>query len=423
MSVLSSFEKRVPDYVPSVSLPDWRYKLGFFATFTLLFLHPFWGNARVPAAILMILGLAWWVIDKHVRQDASQHRWVLLMACVAIPVFASWPGSFDSGETLEHVVLMVGMVFMGSALIAVLQQPGAPDLIKWLFAGLLILWVFDGLLQMFLGRDLLWLPQRLTTHGSRVVGMYGHHLYLSWVLLLLLPLTLWGLMQKRPYLALMILLATGVVIMGTGLRAAFLSWLIVSAAFLWHLKLPRKSMIVVGLVALLGAAVALSPIAQRKLADTKLDSLTFEQVDKLLNGRGYIWETGWLMFRDNLVTGVGSGAYSAAYNTYSYRPNDIFGPNSGREPPYHAHQMYVAILAERGMLGGIGILFAWLLLLRWYFKAAPLVRERARPFAISLFAVAFPINTQPPMLKMWWVPLFVFIVAALLSALSDQEDA
>jgi putative inorganic carbon (HCO3(-)) transporter len=90
------------------------------------------------------------------------------------------------------------------------------------------------------------------------------------------------------------------------------------------------------------------------------------------------WQAGWYMFLDHPWLGVGAGNYSDAYATYFV--------GSWREALGHAHNYYLNMLAELGLIGG-GVL---LLLLGIVFKqlGGPLVRSEAQrdSFARALLA-------------------------------------
>jgi O-antigen ligase len=60
------------------------------------------------------------------------------------------------------------------------------------------------------------------------------------------------------------------------------------------------------------------------------------------------WQAGWNMFVDHTWLGVGAGNYAQAY------PDYFIG--SWREPLGHAHNYYLNILAELGVMGGAVLL-------------------------------------------------------------------
>ncbi|HEY0581458.1 MAG TPA: O-antigen ligase family protein, partial [Chloroflexota bacterium] len=90
------------------------------------------------------------------------------------------------------------------------------------------------------------------------------------------------------------------------------------------------------------------------------------------------WQAGWYMFLDHPWLGVGAGNYSDAYATYFV--------GSWREALGHAHNYYLNMLAELGLIGG----GALLLLLGIVFKqlGGPLVRSEAQrdSFARAMLA-------------------------------------
>lgn len=62
-----------------------------------------------------------------------------------------------------------------------------------------------------------------------------------------------------------------------------------------------------------------------------------------------LWKTALLMFRDHPVFGVGNGNYAAEYNTYVYRYPQLY---CGFKT-YPAHNTYLKILSELGIVGEI----------------------------------------------------------------------
>jgi putative inorganic carbon (hco3(-)) transporter len=63
------------------------------------------------------------------------------------------------------------------------------------------------------------------------------------------------------------------------------------------------------------------------------------------------WQAGWLMFLDHPWLGVGAGNYAEAYSTYFV--------GTWREALGHAHNYYINMLAELGIVGG-GVLLVLL---------------------------------------------------------------
>ena len=411
---------RQTSWISDLDLPDWRYGLGLFAAAMMFVWHPFSGGPRVPTLILFLLGIAFWVMCwKRLASDQVQRRWLLIIACLGIPTLLSLITSHSPEHTAIRLLLVLGMFVVGSAMIEVFRLPSSLELLKRVLSILLVIWIVDALVQMAFGKDLLGVPLMEGSVAPRVVGMNASHLYLQWVLVLSLPVLLWALLPNHPYKSILLLLAAGVVIQGSGVRAAWLSWLIVAGVFFWRLRIPKKWLIVIGLLVSLVITATFSPVAQKKLEALTIEQVNFEQMNKLLNGRLVLWEVGWLMFKDQPLTGIGADAYRQAYGTYSYRENDRYRPG-GKIGVTHPHHIYVAIAAETGAIGIIGMLGIWVAIMFWYFRRPKEMRLRAEPYAVGLLAVMFPVNSQPLIYKTWWVPLLVFFAAALLASLEER---
>lgn len=413
---------RLTHQLKQLELPDWRHGLGLFAAIMLYFWHPFSGGARAPSAILFLLGLYFWATAwKTLAADQTQRRWLFIIACLAIPNLLSLPTSYSTEHTVGRLGLIFLMWVVGSVLIEVLRQPGALRLLRTGLAATVALWIVDGLVQLLLGFDLLGVPQAGEGEAARVVGFYGNRLYLPWSLTLGLPVLIWALIPGRPYLAMLALAAAGVVILASGVRSALLAWSIVAVFTVLYVKLQHKWLVVVGLVLSLTAGVALSPLAKAKFEQTRLESLSFEQVDNLLSARLYLWETAWHMVKDRPLVGVGGDAFRTAYGNYSTREGDPF-ESEGWAGPQNVHQLYVSVIAEAGMIGLAGLLLAIVVLVVWYRKSDRGARLVARPYAIGLLAITFPLNSQPLIFKTWWAPLLVlFLVAVLVSLIAERE--
>jgi len=79
------------------------------------------------------------------------------------------------------------------------------------------------------------------------------------------------------------------------------------------------------------------------------------------------WQAGWYMFVDHPWLGVGAGNYAAAYPQYFV--------GTWREALGHAHNYYLNILAELGVVGGA--VLVWLLGLSFVQLGGAVVRSKA----------------------------------------------
>jgi O-antigen ligase len=107
----------------------------------------------------------------------------------------------------------------------------------------------------------------------------------------------------------------------------------------------RKGMALLGLTAVLvGAVYIVGAMGGGSGGDRLLDSST--------SGRSSIWTVGWRMVTANPVLGVGSGNYIIAEPHYLLTsPGSIAADQFIIDTPYVAHNIYLHVLAEMGVIG------------------------------------------------------------------------
>lgn len=85
-----------------------------------------------------------------------------------------------------------------------------------------------------------------------------------------------------------------------------------------------------------------------------------------------IWSAGATMWTEHPLTGVGAGGYPLAYATARV-PARQYLPDTVLEPPPHAHNIELNLLAEQGVVG----LLAWIALLGGVVRLGLRMRRRA----------------------------------------------
>ncbi len=141
--------------------------------------------------------------------------------------------------------------------------------------------------------------------------------------------------------------------------------------------------------------------------------------DTFYVSRGWIWKDTLSMIAANPILGVGLGAYETAYPIYSH--------SNGTLRVEFAHNDYLQILADGGILGGV-IAVAFLALFARAFARGlnapdPLVRGIALGGGAGIFALLvhsmMDFNLQIPSNAL----LFLFLLAAVTSAASFAQSA
>jgi O-antigen ligase len=102
------------------------------------------------------------------------------------------------------------------------------------------------------------------------------------------------------------------------------------------------AVVAIGVIMLLGVLwIGVEPVLDR-IAQGSLNGAV--QAESFFNNRGWIWRDTWAMFRAHPLTGVGLGAFATAFPIYSL--------NDGSVTVSAAHNDYLQILAESGLVGG-----------------------------------------------------------------------
>jgi O-antigen ligase len=191
--------------------------------------------------------------------------------------------------------------------------------------------------------------------------------FLAMVFPLPLVMLLMGTLRRQQalYAALATIMAVAIVVSGS--RGGVLA-LVAELIFLGLILLisrrkspPLEALALLGIVIL---AVGLGSwlLGPERLLKRLNDSLISEAQGEY--GRLTLWRNAWKIFTDHPFTGIGLGAYEAIYSQYD--------PANGRYRTAYAHNDYLQLLTDCGILGGI-IGLAFLGLLFW--RGLPALRE------------------------------------------------
>ncbi|WP_185955327.1 O-antigen ligase [Tepidiphilus sp. J10] len=407
---------------------SWMQRLAFVLSFGILGFQMLPGGARLPSLLLGLIGI-WAVKTKHLDLDHPPVRritWLLLG--LAFLVAASAVSSFDQKSSWIYSIGIACFCLVAYGILYGLKPPGA---LHWLDRGLQWLFAFllcDAIVQFSLGVDLFGVPYDPSFEEGRLLGPFKDNLHLSLFLAILAPISLWHWSRAHPWLGLAVFTLTGWIVMLSGARSALVLLALGGVPLFWRLDRRHKFLFLASLMASLAAAYTTNTLVQKKVSQTitplvQLSSespeIWFTTLDSMLTYRLTIWETAGRMVLDRPFFGVGAKAFGTAYPHYSHRPEDPFRDPS--TPVYHAHNMYVAITAEMGLVGLAGFLTGIGVMIRWYHRASSAGRRAAQPYAAALGALAFPFQSQPVLLTVWWFPVVLLLVCAYLRALDIGE--
>jgi O-antigen ligase len=153
--------------------------------------------------------------------------------------------------------------------------------------------------------------------------------------------------------------ASAVMAVGIGLSQSRGAWLGAAVATLclllmWN-RFTRRLVIPCALLVVLALALAVSGLLPAAILDRLAQTVEYFGVFDVRNvevssdnwavvERMAHWQAGWYMFLDHSWLGVGAGNYAQAYPDYFV--------GMWRDPLGHAHNYYLNMLAELGVIGG-----------------------------------------------------------------------
>jgi O-antigen ligase len=353
---------------------------------------------------LLALVLSGWLL-----RMATQRRIVIPHPPLLLPwllwlgiILASWSGALSLGDALAESLKWLEMLALYLFIAANVKRPHLP----WLVGAILL----AGMVQAALGLYQFLFrvgPEGFLLYGGRFLRAYGtfrqpnpYAGYLGLVLPMTFSLALWGMTKARlpstvirrtpstnetrapfqsrktshsllrtPYS----LLPTSLFTLAFGLMLAALyasqsrgAWIgfaaaVVTVSLVRGGRTAAVSTLVIAVLALLGAMgifQLLPHIITQRFADawTALsvpDIATAEVTDANFAAIGRVahWIAALHMWRDHLWLGVGFGNYATIYPAYAI----------GRwiDPLGHAHNYYLNVGAEVGLVGILAYLFFW----------------------------------------------------------------
>ena len=385
--------------------------------------QPFPGEYRVPLVGSALLGLAltWRGELRAVAEPAK--RLGLLLLCLLIPGLLSIPTSLAPSKSWGEIA---SVVLVGLAGLSVLYGLRRQQDHRWLQTGLVIViaaWIGDGLLQAVTGADVFGIvpPDGFITGPFRPNAIFGI------ILSILLPLVFWGPLKKREWWAPFLLCGTLVVIVLTGQRNNLLLAAI-GLACISNLWSKRTRLVAASLfAATLIVTYPLSPALQERgaaMIDTfsqppppskalesnpNASDTLLGKLNSLSSDRGYLLEAGIKMIQAQPISGIGLGAYKSSYPEFTTeRP---------ARKNIHAHNIYLGITAETGLLGLSAFLFAIAATSRWFLKSSPERQSSAIPYAYTLVVMLFPLATNTSLYRAFHFSIFLMVLCGFLSAL------
>ena len=397
--------------------------------------QPFPGEYRVPLVGSALLGLAltWRGVWRAVAEPAK--RLGLLLLCLLIPGLLSIPTSVAPSKSWGEIV---SVVLVGLAGLSVLYGLRRQQDHRWLQSGLVIVisaWIGDGLLQALTGADVFGITPKAE---GMINGPFTTNGIFGIIVAALTPLVLWEPLKQRQRWAIALLSGIVVTVILSGQRnnLLLLALGLIALSSLWS----RRTRLV-GAAALVAIAVAVyqfAPTLQQRSnwmissgkematslqglqdnpGDTKSSKRLFDSLNRFTSDRAFLVDAGLKMIRDRPLTGVGINAFRPAYPLYAQ-----LKPHGHRDKPTHAHNIYLELTAETGLIGLVGLLLAIGLGWRWFALACQERQRMAAPYAATLLVMLFPLTTHTVLFAAFYFTLIIMILGGFLAALFSPES-
>ena len=374
--------------------PSWL-AISFFA------LLPFGRLSEIPlSAFALSLPFIARTAENRARIKQVSIIVIPVFLCFWIPMVAS---SFDSYMPQKSWTSSVAALrFLAAVLsMSVLLRADSARwrVVRWT-SFLLIFWSVDGFIQLIFGSDLFGIamhPERLNALFVQKYQFFGP------TLAMLSPLLLEHARRNWPaplWVVSFTLVLGGVLI--AGMRAGWLAMGLVLLVYVWLMfrrenRGLRKVSLSIPILAVstIIASYMVSPLFQERLEQSMIITEGTEAaVISASNRRIPIFNTSLAMFEAHPVNGVGVRAFPKAYMEYAAEDDIHIRLSGGKSGATHAHNLVLEVMADTGVIGLIGMIAGFVLVLRFWSGMTPARRNEAFAYAFALALILFPLNSH-----------------------------
>lgn len=248
---------------------------------------------------------------------------------------------------------------------------------------------------------------------SRAAGFFGHPMTFAGYLCMYLPLFLIGYFEnlfgtKYKYVSGLMFLAGLAALIYNGTRGAWLAVAITSGILLLYYMFKSKRNLIVGIVLIaVSGGLLVNDVAFMHRVSTITNNKYQSNSERLL-----MWESAWNMFKDHPVLGVGLGQYKDNYQQKYISPK-------AKEPNLaHAHNNFMQMLAENGIVGFIGFITMFVYIIGHNFR---MILNSKNVYSLAICSVTITLLLQgltefnfgnSAVVKAYWLILGCLVVLA-----------
>ena len=378
-----------------------------------------------PVGVMAIAGIVLFGLRNIDSRQVSKFLLPVLFALLWLPMCLASIDAVAMKHSLSTTIAYLHFLPAAYFIMYACSRPGVYFwLEKWVLC-LVVFVVFDAMLQFFSGSNFLGYPH----HGSNravddavLTGVFYPKERLALILSVLFPIVFHWIKETRlkifPYV--IFLPSYLFVLLMTFKRSAWVMLLIGVAYLLIFFVLKRgvlKSVVSTRLMLILFFTVFIVLLSGSILSDRLSKNLGFfsgdlEQVDVASNYRISLWKTGYMMFKDRPLLGLGPRGFRHVYEEYSEADN--FWIQDGRRGQTHPHSNIVEVFVETGVVGFLGYLLLYGYFVFRFFSEEFFTSSLA--WALTVLIVWCPLNTHLAFYGSYWSSFAWMLVAISLAS-------
>ncbi len=378
-----------------------------------LLLLPFGRSSELPVFVMAILGgMLMWRHGKSVAWEGGARTFSLLFLCIWIPMTLSVPDSIWFTKSLSTALTYPRIYFAGIYLIWMLREDLARERLLKLSAWLLLFWVVDALIQAAVGYDLLGY-----TYPERLNGLYGPHDWKLGLTLAMLSPIVWEYVSRHgaKWQLALAWLGTATVVLLASNRESWIVFTIATLIWSWVYARrldfhPARLLVPIALIVIVagfGTYQVNPKFAQRMNQSIEAMDFSYEGLDAASSLRLHLWRNAATVLENYPVNGAGVRSYRYAYPQFAEVGDPFLSPDGTGQ--IYAHQLLLEVGSETGVIGLLGLLGFFVVLIRCVRKVV--YNPLAWATWLGAFAWLFPINTHTALYSAYWSLLIGWLIA------------
>jgi len=363
---------------------------------------------NIPIVILAGTGIILIYLDRNLcYKNDNIRKFGLVFLCVWIPMILSLPDAVNFQESFRKVLSFSAYYIMGISVIFLLTDEARK---RYLINGmgvLLVIWCLDAVWQSYAGSNLFGYPY----HGTSLSGIFYPKLRLGLVLAILSPFYfefirhhakkyLWVTLLLIPYIYVIIL--SGNISSWVMLVISVILYIIYLYLSGFFSRLIKTHVIIALVICILGMVLLSNAdkifpkvnaiwIEDRMHSMASLLSGDIDNSGASFQDRIMIWEGAIRVVSVHWINGVGPRGFRYIVDDYIITDDKYFISEVAHGST-HPHQIVLEVMTETGIIGVIGYLMFFILILTGAIMLSKAGNYNALPWIFPVIIVVLPFN-------------------------------